>query len=145
MERGWGTTMHSTSNGFERGAVSASTRAALVGAIRMGERGCAEETRRREEQRAFARVRADRSLGRVALEDVVRALRRAWDEVYGPTFPIPGRELAYYRLVSRCLASCVRPDSVTSDGESRGPGDRPRARHLDATAAHSTHGTETYR
>jgi hypothetical protein len=146
MERGWDTSMHTTSdgcNGCDRGAVSASARRALVRAIRTGERGCAEETRRREERRAFARVRADRALGGVTLEDVVRALRSAWDEVYGPTCTIPGRRLAYYRLVSRCLASCVRPDSVASDGDSRESGDRLRARHLDANAAHSTRGSET--
>ena len=104
--------MHRTSDSVSPNRrVVGSTRAALVRAIRMRDRGCAEGATRREEERAFARARRDRARGDLALEHVVRWIRDAWDEVYGPASLHSGRELAYHALVSRCLASCVRADA----------------------------------
>jgi hypothetical protein len=99
--------------------VLASTRAALVRAIRMRDRGCSEQAVRREEQRALARVRADRARADLALEHVVRWVRDAWDEVYGPASFHSGRELAYHALVSRCLAGCVQADAGATPNRSR--------------------------
>jgi hypothetical protein len=112
--------MHRTSDSVTPNRrVRASTRAALVRAIRMRDRGCSEQATRREEARAFARVRADRAHGELALEHVVGWLRSAWDEVYGPASLHSGRELAYHALVSRCLASCVGADDAATPSRSR--------------------------
>jgi len=92
----------------------AEMRAALVRAIRMRRRAASEQASREEEEHAFAQVRAERARGRLALEHVVGWLRDAWDDVYGPVSPISGRELAYYRFVSRCLAHCVETSQRTS-------------------------------
>ena len=112
--------MHSTSDAVGAvGGVRPPTRSALVRAIRIRSRGCSEEATRREEKRAFTRVRADLRRRGIGLEDVVTAIREAWDQVHGPVEPLSGRKLSYYRFVSRCLASCVRSDYTASKDEAR--------------------------
>ena len=102
--------MHAAASSFDGDAgLCSSTLAALVRAIHLRCQGRAIEADR-EEVRAVASVYADCARSGPALESVVRAVRSAWDRVHGPVGPIVGRELAYYRLVSRCLRSCVEAD-----------------------------------
>jgi hypothetical protein len=110
--------MHSTSDAIGVvGGVRAPTRSAIVRALRIRSRGCSKEATLREERRAFTRARADLGRSGIGLEDVVAAIRDAWDQVHGPAEPVSGRRLSYYRFVSRCLASCVRPDDAASTGD----------------------------
>ena len=111
--------MHSTRDRVGVGnGIRATTRSALVRAIRLRYRGCSREAIRREEGRAFARARADLAHGGVGLEDVVLAIRDAWEQVHGQTAPLAGRKLSYYKLVSRCLASCELPAYAGPEGKS---------------------------
>lgn len=109
----------------KRGRIRAPTHQALVRAIRLRDDGCVTEADR-EEKRAFALVRADRARTTIALEDVVRAIRLAWDRVHGPAAPLAGRTIAYYRLIARCLRTCVRLDPEEVLGGRVGTTDPPR-------------------